>query len=171
MLGAAEPNIPVSKIKIKVAWTGGSPTGNVFLELWDLDGSDLPTGSALATSDNIAASSLSTFSTFTEETFVFSTLIPLRRGKLYGFSLDQSAAFGSSHCMFKSSTSSTYADGVVLNEVSSSWSEVSAQDASPFTVLSPGDIAIITHVGSEDSHRNVKSDANQGRAGQQFLMP
>ena len=85
----------LGKCTIRLA-KSGSPTGNVRLKVYAADGSGYPTGSVLATSDDIVASSLTTGGNGTVETFNFSggNQISLTLNAFYAVIVDADHAVG-----------------------------------------------------------------------------
>lgn len=101
----------LTKVKFYMRYGAGTPTGNYVVKIYAHSGtfgtSSVPTGTALATSDGVLASSIPVSATLIEFTFTGSNRIDLVNGTKYVVSLDGSAVGNASnYCAVGADTSS-----------------------------------------------------------------
>lgn len=109
------------------AWLSksGSPTGNAVAKVYAITGtpgtSGVPTGAALATSDNVDVSTISTSFGFVTFTFSGGAQISLSSGTYYTFTVEYSGGDSSNKLRYQLSTNSLPADKNCFDNFSGSF--------------------------------------------------
>jgi hypothetical protein len=112
----------------------GSP-GTVYVDIYAVDGSDLPTGSSLGTA-TVAASSLNIWPSWSSAVFTFSPYVTLSSGTQYCFVVSTSSGSWSSHYInIGTNGSDTYANGDMGKYNDVVWATFS--NTYPATIRSP----------------------------------
>lgn len=120
----------------------GSPTGNVVSKIYSHSGtfgtSGVPTGSALATSDNVDITTIPTSNTLVAFTFSGANKISLTSGTQYVVTVEYSSGSSLNNLTVAQDSTSPTFNGNASDYNGTSWSAVSTRDL-PFYVYLDGD--------------------------------
>ena len=123
--------VDCSGVRISLFKTG-TPADGVFIDLYAVDGSGLPTGASLGTSNTISGSSLGTVAMAVNlgSLFSFATNIPLAASTQYCLIMSRTGAIsGSAYYIYRTNTADVYAGGNRITWTGSAWFASTATDA------------------------------------------
>lgn len=122
-------------VSLKLALGAGSP-GNVYCNIYAVDGNDLPVGGSLGTSAPVAAASLNTHPTWSFKLFTFSSVVTLSASTQYCFVISvDTGSWNTNYIYIGTNGSDTYGSGVMGRYDAPDWSD--KNDTYPATIRSP----------------------------------